>query len=283
MYSLDFTTASHPTLTKKASYRTSTAPIDLAISSSTVNGRPDTIAIADLMKSLSIVRYVPSVAPGFDDKLTEIARHFQTTWATATALISDGPNASLPPSNEEDDNSSISGTWLEADAEGNLIVLQQQSGADTLAEDRRRLAVTSEICLGEVVNRIRRIDIPTNPEAIVTPRAFLATVDGSIHLFALINPKHQNTLMRLQSALASSTHPHLASPGQIPFNSYRGYKNLVRDESRDGPFRFVDGELIERFLGCGADLQEDVVKEAGLEGLGIETIKGMVESLRRLR
>jgi DNA damage-binding protein 1 len=44
--------------------------------------------------------------------------------------------------------------------------------------------------------------------------------------------------------------------------------------------RFVDGEMIERFL----DVSEDVQRKA-IEGLGVELedVRGLVEGLRRLR
>ena len=135
-------------LNKVASYRTSTAPIDLVVTG-------NLIAIADIMKSVSIVEYKRGDA-GEQDTLTEVARHFQIAWGTAVAHVDDD-------------------TFLEADAEGNLMVLHQNVNGVT-ADDRRRLEVTSEIRLGEMVNRIRRINVPTYGEATVMPRAFVATV-----------------------------------------------------------------------------------------------------------
>lgn len=245
VYSLEYETASRPYLDKKASYRTSTAPIDI-----TVTG--DTIAIADLMKSVSLVQYKQGRA-GMPDSLDEIARHYETTWATAVAQI--------------DQN-----TYLESDAEGNLIVLSHEV-ASFSDDDRRRLRVTSEMLLGEMVNRIRRIDVQPTPGAIVIPRAFIATVEGSIHLFALISPSKQDLLMRLQENMAQM----VQSPGNVPFNKYRAFKTAVREAEE--PNRFVDGELIERFLDCDAELQETIVKGLGVD---VEEVRGMVESLKRL-
>lgn len=97
--------------------------------------------------------------------------------------------------------------------------------------------------------------------------------------------------MRLQSRLASlpsassirgssdSTSPHQIelSPGNLDFNKYRSYISATRETSE--PFRFVDGELIERFLDLEVEVQEHVA-----EGLGVkaEDLRGMVEGLRRL-
>lgn len=79
--------------------------------------------------------------------------------------------------------------------------------------------------------------------------------------------------MRLQSSIAK----FVQSPGDIPFNKFRAYKNQVRQAEE--PYRFVDGELIEKFLECSSSVQEEIVE--GL-GVGIEDMTSMVESLRRL-
>jgi DNA damage-binding protein 1 len=132
-----------------ASYRTSTAPIDLAVTN-------NLIAVADLMKSISVVE--AAVIPGseFTDRLKEVARHFQTVWTTAVADIAEN-------------------TYLVSDAEGNLIVLRRNINGVT-EDDRRRLEVTSEMLLGEMVNRIRPVNIPQTSSVVVTPKAFLGTV-----------------------------------------------------------------------------------------------------------
>lgn len=245
MYNFKYESPSTPYLDKVASYRTSTAPIDVAVTG-------DTIAVSDLMKSLSIVRYTKG-AGGLPDSLEEVARHYETTWGTAVAHVDDH-------------------TYLESDAEGNLIVLNQET-AGFSDDDRRRLRVTSDIHLGEMVNRIRRIDVQPSPGAIVVPRAFLATVEGSIYLFALISPAKQDLLMRLQENMAQQVH----SAGDVPFNRYRAFKTVVREA--DEPNRFVDGELIERFLDCAGDVQESIVQGLGVD---VEEVRGMVEALKRL-
>lgn len=148
IYNVEYRTESKPELVKSATFRCSTAPIDV-----TVNG--SLITIADLMKSAVIVEYKRGKT-GLSDHITEIARHFQTTWATAVA--------------EVDEN-----TYLESDAEGNLIVLYRDPKGVT-EDDKRRLNVSSEMSLGEMVNRIRRIDVATAPDAVVIPRAFMGTV-----------------------------------------------------------------------------------------------------------
>jgi DNA damage-binding protein 1 len=150
IYDVEYKSESKPDLVKIASFRCSTAPMDM-----TVNG--SLITIADLMKSAVVVEYKRG-DKGLPDTITEVARHFQTTWATAIA--------------EVDEN-----TYLEGDAEGNLAVLYRDPNGVT-EDDKKRLNMSSEMQLGEMVNRIRRIDVATAPDAVVVPRAFMATVSA---------------------------------------------------------------------------------------------------------
>lgn len=135
-------------LEKSATYRTSTAPIDIAVNE-------NTIAVADLMKSVSLVEFKPG-QDGLPDSLTEVARHYQTLWSTAVAQIEEN-------------------YYLEGDAEGNLVVLSRNTTGVT-DDDKRRMEVTSELRLGEMVNRIQPMTVQSSPGAAVAPRALLATV-----------------------------------------------------------------------------------------------------------
>ncbi len=139
-------------LEKIATYRPSTVPVDLAVTG-------NIIAVADLMKSICLLEYIPG-KDGVQGDLVEVARHFQMSWATAVSHI-------------EGD------TYLESDGDGNLTVLRRNVGGIT-PEDRQRMEVTSEMNLGEMVNRIRKIDVETSSRALVVPRAFLATVSSFI-------------------------------------------------------------------------------------------------------
>lgn len=144
-------------LVKVASYQTTSYAIDVA-----VEGRM--IAVADIMKSMSLVEFVPP-ATADDGKqgetkkpaqLVEVCRHYQSSWSTAVARV------------EAD-------SWLEADADGNLMVLRRNTTGVTL-EDRRRMEITSEINLGENVNRIQKVAVEAGSNAPIHPKAFLSTV-----------------------------------------------------------------------------------------------------------
>jgi len=79
--------------------------------------------------------------------------------------------------------------------------------------------------------------------------------------------------MTLQTNLAEI----VQTPGDMPFAKYRAFKNQVREAEE--PFRFVDGELIERFLDLDESVQSKVVEGLGVD---VENIRGLVEGLRRL-
>lgn len=136
---------------KLASFRTSTAPVDLTVDN-------NLIMVADLMKSVCILEYTEG-QNGAENNLQEVGRHFQTVWSTALASV----------------GSAEENTILVGEAQGNLIVLERNLNGVT-DHDRRLLLPSSEIALGEMVNKIRPIHIPQCATLAVTPRAFLATV-----------------------------------------------------------------------------------------------------------
>lgn len=67
------------------------------------------------------------------------------------------------------------------------------------------------------------------------------------------------------------------SPGDIAFNDYRAFKNVERETAE--PFRFVDGELLERYLDFAEDVQESIAGKLGKTGADV---RGIVEELKRL-
>lgn len=141
-------TTTSGSLEKLAAYRPSTFPVDLDVAG-------NIIGVVDLMQSLTLVEFMPPVEGG-NAKLVEQARHYQPAWATTVCHL---------------DND----RWLEADAQGNLIILQRNPDAPT-EQDRSRLEITSELNLGEQINRVRRLNVATTDSTVVSPRAFLASV-----------------------------------------------------------------------------------------------------------
>ncbi|KIW12838.1 hypothetical protein PV08_08025 [Exophiala spinifera] len=296
-------------LSKLATYRTSTNPLSLAVTPATQDA-PAQIAVADLMKSLSILQVIPPNPDNFEYSLRETGRHFATLWSSATAVIAE---------NE----------WVVADMEGNLITLRQGQGLQDTEGDnsRRRLEVTGEFRLGEVVNKIVPISSTPAPAQqqkgkansennnnngnnsngnsnsasasaaadtagldpkvtprtgpLVTPRAFLATVEGAIYMLATINPAYVNVLLLLQSALAG----RVQAPGYMPWTKFRAWKTEVAE--KDEPFRVVDGEMVEQgLLALGDGELETVLREGGLMEdnvqVSVEEARAWGDELRRL-
>ncbi|PSS00651.1 mono-functional DNA-alkylating methyl methanesulfonate N-term-domain-containing protein [Coniella lustricola] len=231
--------------TRLASYRPSTYPVDLSVEG-------NIIAIGDLMKSVSLVEYFPATneKPAM---LMEVARHYQSAWATAVSHIEDQ-------------------SWLEADAQGNLMVLRRNPDGPTL-EDQRKMEITSEMNLGEMVNCVRKVAVETSPNAMIIPKAFIGTVEGAIYLFGTVASHAQDLLLRFQAKMADA----VPVVGGLGFNRYRAFQNAER--TAEGPFRFLDGELLERFL----DMDEDAQK-AICQGLGpsVEDMRNYIEELKRM-
>ncbi|KAI1203848.1 mono-functional DNA-alkylating methyl methanesulfonate N-term-domain-containing protein [Nemania serpens] len=232
-------------LKKLASYRPATYPIDLVVEG-------NTIAVADLMKSMSLVEFTPA-AEGQPPKLTEVSRHYQSFWATALCHV-DGDG------------------WLESDTHGNLMVLRKNATGVTL-DDKKRMEVTSEINLGEMVNKMRKVTVDASDNAIIVPKAFVGTVEGGVYLFGMISPRYRDLLIRFQDKLANV----IETTGTIEFSRYRSFRNEERES--EGPFRFVDGELLERFLDLSEDEQEMVCEELGPNA---EAMRNLVEELKRM-
>ncbi|KAG8166430.1 hypothetical protein KVR01_002119 [Diaporthe batatas] len=232
-------------LERVASHRPSTYPVDLAV-------HGNIIAVADLMKSISLLEFIPA-KDGNSAMLTERARHYQSAWATAVCHIEDQ-------------------SWLEADAQGNLMVLRRNPDGPTL-DDQRRMETVSEMNLGEMVNCIRKIAVETSSSAMIVPQAFLGTVEGSIYMFGTVASHAQDLLMRFQSRLAD----RIRTPGDIPLDKYRSFRNAEREG--EGPFRFLDGEVLERFLDMDEETQQEVC-----HGLGpsVEDMRNIVEELKRM-
>ena len=129
-----------------------------------------------------------------------------------------------------------------------------------------------------------RPPLPSGPAVI--PKAFLATVEGGVYMMGSLTPAYQHLLMTLQTAMAR----RVQAPGYMPWERWRAFKTEVREGVE--PFRFVDGELLD----CALDFDEAVLEEicAAVDevctalgrpgaGIGVDQVRGLIESLRRLR
>jgi DNA damage-binding protein 1 len=235
-----------------------------------------------LMKSLSILQVdSQSKTSPTGYAFVEVSRHFATLWSTATAAI-------------------MENEWIVGDAEGNLITLRQIHDGTGPGGYNRHLEVTGEFRLGEVVNKVVSLSpTPTyareswakfanNPDKInklpregppVTPRAFLATIEGSIYMLGTINPPYLHALLTLQTVVAS----RIQAPGYMPWSKFRAWKTEVSE--KDEPFRVVDGEMLQAALLELRDEElEAVLREGGLssEGVTVHDVRKWGEELNRL-
>jgi DNA damage-binding protein 1 len=65
--------------------------------------------------------------------------------------------------------------------------------------------------------------------------------------------------------------------GDLKFDKYRSFRNEQREA--EAPFRFIDGELIERFLDVEESVQEEICQGLGPD---VEAMRNLVEELKRL-
>lgn len=148
VYNYNETTTTTASLEKLATYRPANVPVEIDVSGMV-------IGIADLTQSLTLVEFVPANKGGAA-KMVVRANHFSPSWSTALSHLDDEQ-------------------WLEADSTGNLCVVRRNVEAHT-PDEKLRMDVISEINIGEQINRIRRLTAGPTEKAVVSPKAFLASV-----------------------------------------------------------------------------------------------------------
>jgi DNA damage-binding protein 1 len=94
-----------------------------------------------------------------------------------------------------------------------------------------------------------------------------------LYLFGEVNPKYIDLLINFQTNLSQ----YVVAPGKISFDMWRAFRNQVKEG--EGPYRFLDGEMLERFLDLNEGSQEMVC-----EGLGpsVEYMRNIIENLKML-
>ena len=150
VYEYEETSPATGKLHKVAAYRPAAIPVDLDVEG-------DVIGVVDLTQSLTILKLSdPKTGNREDKKLEEVARHMHYIWTTCV-------------SNIEHDR------WIEADADGNIIVTRYRRDAPD-EHLRHRMETTSEMNIGEQINKIRKLNVPSSENSVVWPRAFLGSV-----------------------------------------------------------------------------------------------------------
>lgn len=114
------------------------------------------------------------------------------------------------------------------------------------------------------------------PHSLVVPSNFNQLVLGAILAWHIFDDTY--TLHEVSDYDHVVDDSKIDSLGDLSFDTFRAFRTLTR--SADAPYRFVDGELIEKFLTCEPQLQEEIVADVGSSD--VEEVKGMIEALRRL-
>jgi len=133
------------------------------------------------------------------------------------------------------------------------------------------------------VNRIRKVDPAArarNKNSAVVPSAYLATAEGGVYLLGMINEKHTQLLLQLQTNLAKV----VRSVGGLQYNRWRAFSSPTRVQGE--PYRCVDGDFIQRFLELPDEEAVKVVQGVDSEvfalGMGVEEVRAIVEGLKTL-
>jgi len=215
-----------------------------------IQSRGDFILVGDLMKSMTLLQYSASTG-----ELTELARDFNANWMTAISFLDDE-------------------TYIGAENGLNLFVLRKNSDAAT-DEERQRLEVVGEYHLGEFVNKFRRGSLTMQVAeggAAPLPTLLYGTVNGVLGVLASLPQQQFALLSKVQNKLTKV----VKGVGGL---SHRDFRSFCSDRKTVEANGFVDGDLIESFLGLSADKMAEVVD--GLD-VTVEELTRTVEDLARL-
>jgi DNA damage-binding protein 1 len=217
-----------------------------------VSSRDYQIIVGDLMRSITVLE-MESGASDAPAELIEVARDYAPLWTTATSFF--GAHA-----------------YVAGELEGNLVLYAKSDSP--LEENELRLDRTGTFKYGEYINKIvPGYIIPPDEEAIVHPRCIFCTVDGSIGIIGEIHADQVNFLLDLQAAISES----IDSVGGLSHVRWRAFRaGTIR---KQGPERFVDGDLLESYLDMDPEAQAAVSKQMNMT---IGEIERLIESLARL-
>ncbi|KAL5615397.1 uncharacterized protein BROUX77_001234 [Berkeleyomyces rouxiae] len=213
----------------------------------------DMVGISDLTKSVCFHRLDLSKAPS--ERLKFVAQHRLSLWPTALACVAPY-------------------TWLQADAEGNVIVFntEQQENSNTGLKSSN-VDYISAVNIGEQVNTLRPLNISSESRGLLEAQAIMTTAEGGVYLFGILQARYRDVMVELQERITQ----HIKTLGDLSFAEYRAFRHeLITDKE---PLSFVDGEQLERFLEMSETMQELVC-----EGLyiSVDDARRLIQSLKQL-
>ncbi len=197
----------------------------------------DCVAVADMMRSASLL----TLAPG-NNQLTEVARDYYTGWATVSKLV---------------DKDHI----LLADDHGNLSQLITATDANFINQ-RLILNQCDAIHLGSIINTLIEGSLSDHMSSLVEKTFIFGCASGALCTLTVLR-EHMGPLLR---ALNTNIKAVSRLPGAIPHSDWRSFWNEKRTLQPND--RFIDGDLIQRFLKLPSDVQKVVLAGGVVPGAG---------------
>jgi DNA damage-binding protein 1 len=234
--------------------------------------RGDTVIVGDLMTSASLYTLSGGDAGGGGGggggadggaagnaagrEILEIARDWNQSWTTAVHFV-------------DDDH------FLVAENSHNIFALERNSSA-AADEDRRRLVRTALFHTGAYINRIRAgslvMRVPEADPGVLTSHVY-GTADGGVGVIARLTDERFAFFSRVERAVEQL----VPGVGGLPHEVWRAY---VSDNAVPRPaVGFVDGDIVESFLGLPRDTAEAVAR---IVGAPYDQIVQSVEEISRI-
>jgi DNA damage-binding protein 1 len=255
--------------------------VDASDGSSPLSGAFADIAVGDLIKSISLLRYSK------DDKtLVEIARDASSNWMTGVDCLA--PNL-----------------FIGADSSFNLFTLARNTAGVT-DEDRAFMHLSGSFHLGDQVNAFRKgslvMTAPSDPSELTAaaeddsaaddaaaaassssassasasassagaaakaktivvdvprPKLLFGTVSGAIGAIITLPPPFYHFLRLLQTAMDAAL-PGVGGLRHFKWRSWQSAQLPYESFAPDTASGFIDGDLIERLLELGEDKVETI-------------------------
>jgi DNA damage-binding protein 1 len=208
--------------------------------------RGDFILVGDLMKSVSLLVYKPSVG-----RIEEISRDYQPNWMTAVSILD-------------------ADTFLGAENSFNIFTVKKFGDAAT-DEERLRLEPVGAFHVGDLVNRFRQGSLIMKLPDAETPTlqtTLYCTVYGAIGVIASLPEEAFRFFWSLQECMSK-----VKGVGGFMHAEYRAFQSERKTEASK---HFVDGDLIEQFLDWSVDKQTEI---AVTMNVSVEAIVSKIEAI----
>lgn len=249
-----------------------------------VKAHGDYIVVADMMRSISLLRFSRGEMEEAPPFLEEIGRDFYPNWMTAVAVL---------------DNE----TFLGAENNCNLFVVHRNTGAST-DEDLGRLDTVGRFHLGEFVNVFARgsLVMPSasesstdgnmedlggkadelDPDTAIQSEWAVAPIErnstvvwgavsGAVGLVCRLTPPGFSFLQKVEVAMRDV----VQSYGELKHDEYRGFHT---DKLSAPAVGFVDGDLVEKYLLLPPSEQDRVARNLKIDP---ELLSRRIDTLQR--